>query len=172
MLFRRGAPEFDVAGGGSRLLGSSAQGPGAPAPVRLPPHLYPPPGSLPIFKSASGNIAGAVGATLVLAGLEFELAKGRAGVLAVLSPFIDAPTATTDITFRVLVNGSPPGGVSGLTVIGRAAASLEKIFDKWAIELPEAARVSVTIINNDGVARRVGMQLEGWDFAAALLTNV
>lgn len=150
--------------GGSALQGSANERMHA---AQFPPHLYPPPGATAIFKSDTAQTTGA--GSYSPAGLSFTLPKGYRGILRVLTPFVDSPTSATQVTWNVRVNGSAANGLNGLTLIGRNAGSIEKIFDQWSLELPEAASVDVQIQQVDAGAYIVGMQLEGWYYNAATI---
>lgn len=143
--------------GGNALTGGAAKRRGS---ALFPPHLFPPPGATAIFKSDTLATAGA--GIYSPPGLVFQIPKGYIGVLRVLSPFVDNPTAATLLTWTVRVNGIAPNGLNGLTIIGRDASSIEKVFDQYSLELPEGAAVDVQIAQLDVGAYRVGMQLEGW----------
>lgn len=155
--------ELYVEPGGAALpiLGA----PPASAYVGLPAHLYPPDDSLNVSITGDGNLAGAVGATL--APLPAYLSPaGQRTVIRSFGIFVDAPLASTRLTWALRINGQAVSGLQAVTFIPRAAGSFSRQFDVLVIAQPNQS-VDVVITNVDGAPVRCGATLDGWSYRIA-----
>lgn len=127
-----------------------------------PPWQFPPPGAREFFTQATGVLAAGAGQVLDLADLSLNAPDRYKGVIRTVGIFIDAPLATFDITWIVLVNGAPYSGWDTLTTFPRAANSLSVDLE-GVIRLPQNAQSTIRIRNNNAVGPwTVGANYSGW----------
>lgn len=149
----------DVAPGGTPVRGVA--GPGDSG--LFPPHLYPPPGSVPVFLADKGasNAAG----VLIPAGLKYKCREGWRTVVRVLEIFADPLTLASQLTWAVLVDGVPVKGLGAISVLPRTADSYSEVLDQWSFTVPEGRTLTVQITNGDGGTYNwLGAKLEGWTY--------
>lgn len=130
----------------------------------FPPEIYPPPGHVPFFRSATVDTAGA--GTSQPDDLVVDVPQGMWGVVRWLELFANAPDVAMVARWALLVDGTPVPGLGNLTIIGRAAGSVAKSMEVAALVRPGSS-VRMTITNVDGAPRLLGAQLQGWTYPAA-----
>lgn len=109
--------------------------------------------------------AGPVAQT-TLAGCTFQVPAQNVLVIRELNFNINNMLITTDVTFRLLVNGASIEGYV-VKLFPRAAASVSVAFpsDSTVIHIPEAAEVSITVQVGDAGAYQVGASWRGWFYS-------
>lgn len=133
------------------------------APVMFPPHLYPPDDATEFTLTAVVALAGPANEVQAPAEVELTTNEGELGVVRVITLFIDAPVAATDVRFRFRLDGKGVEGYEDLRIPGRAASSIERTIDA-AIRLKPNSKLSVLIANIDGAARRAAVTISGWTY--------
>jgi hypothetical protein len=129
-----------------------------------PADEYPIPGA-EFFYENSSSIALAAAAGTVVDGPSLQLKPGQVAVVRSVVIFIDAPTLLTNVTFALLINGSPVPGMDRLREFPRAANNVSKEFDR-AIRIPNGSLISMTATNVDAAGPwTVGMEFGGWLWA-------
>lgn len=162
--FFTGIPTAPIQGGGSPLAGGIGDG------GMFPPHLYPPKGSLALNLQDSAALVGAIGSISTPAGLQTRIAANQVGTIAAIEILLDGITITSNVDYRLLINGSiVPGWV--LTIPPRNGAT--SVSKSWGdgqsigIEIPQGADIGFQILNNDGGAGyTVGVSVYGWTWPA------
>jgi hypothetical protein len=167
-------------GAGSARGGASGSAPfGAPAGpsvergrtvltrvATLPPYWLqkPPVGTDVYFNETAALAAGAGSAVIFGAGppAQIALPQGAVGVVAYVTIFVDAPLATLDVIWTLLVNGAPVPGWDRLRSFPRAANNLSIVYP-GTVHLPLGARVTVRATNQSAAGPwTVGAEVGGW----------
>lgn len=170
-MFQRGRNILGVRVGGS-------QPPHSPTDIsktfgqyqQLAPWQEPPPGSTPLFLSAKAATVGA-GNVVTPAALQTTLQQSELGVIRGFSLFVENPTAATNVLWTLLINGAAVPGLNAVTILGRAAASVQRPLSVLVF-IPAGATVGVQITNVDGGAYNVGADLEGWKYSTVTGSDV
>lgn len=126
-----------------------------------PPWVY----KLPMSQDFNVNrfdlaLAGAAGATVVP--VEFNIPSTFVGYLQIFGIFILSPLATQDVTFSLLINGGPVQGWDNVKFPPGVANFVVQNFADLQVRLPDSARVSVLVTNNNANAWTVGAKIAGW----------
>lgn len=165
---------------GARAPGGSAVGPAGPGPapapgpgmVLLPPNMVAPAGATDFVADArAGGLTSANTPAVLappLAGLvgdsTTDVPTGRVGVIRSLDLATQQITATTDVVWRLLFDGSPVQGWAPLTIFPQNAPGLVKSYgpDETYITVPEGSRVTVQVEVRDAGTYVLGVSYHGW----------
>ncbi len=147
-----------LAGGGSVL--SSAQP--APGTIVLPPQDFMPVDATPFFLSAETAIVGPNVASSPAA-LQLRIPLDQIGWVKSIEIMLDGIVITSNVLWRLSIDGVPVQGFSNLTILGRnGAASVSRTFDPVTAQIPPGTTLGVTMTVVDGGSYTVGAQLRGW----------
>jgi hypothetical protein len=105
-------------------------------------------------------LAGVLGATVVP--VEFNVPSTFVGYLQIMGIFLQSPTNLQDVTFSLLINGGPVQGWDNIKFPPGAANFVVQNFADLQVRLPDSARVSVLVTNNNANAWVVGAKIAGW----------
>lgn len=128
--------------------------------VTRSPREYPPQGSIRFNRTAWADFA--VPGSSSPAGLTFRAPKGFAGILDTIALYANDMVATSDISWRVTVNGASLEGYEAATMFPRVAGFSYVGDGDLGIDLVERAQIIVTITKGDVAVQKVGANLTGW----------
>ncbi len=140
------------------------QGPADTSP--LVRNVYPPwVFKLPMSQDFNVNrfdlvLAAVVGATVVP--VQFQVPPSFVGYVQIFGLFIQSPTNVQDITFSLLINGGPVQGWDNIKFPPGAANFVVQNFADLQVPIPDSAKVSVLVTNNNANAWVVGAKIAGW----------
>jgi hypothetical protein len=156
-------PRGAVAYGGVKGIGGQQP----PNMVNLPPELYPPESSTPIFLSDEVGLVGA-NTSARPAGLQFTIPSNMVGVIDSIELLVDGLLITTVIQYQALVSGSPVQGFNALTILGRnGAQSVSKSMGPFLrLLIPLGGTFQMQFLDVDGGAVTMGAQARGWFWPA------
>lgn len=156
------APAGDGGGGGPGA--GFAPPPPAPA-LQVPPWFLVKPPEAADF-TACGRVAGLTSAAgqTVLTGSTVQIPANNVPVIRSLTLEVNNLLSTSDIDWRLRVNGNPVEGWAPLTVFPRSAATITVAYgpEETFIILPEGALIDVTAQVHDAGTYDVGAHLHGW----------
>ena len=109
------------------------------------------------FDLALAGVAGAF-----VTPVEFQMPSTFVGYLQIFGIFILTPLATQDVTFSLLINGGPVQGWDNIKFPPGAANFVVQNFSDLQVRIPDSARVSVRVTNNNANAWTVGAKIAGW----------
>ncbi len=140
-------------------------GPGQTAPLaRLvyPPWVF----KFPMSQDYNRNLftsvlAAAVGATVIP--VEFTLPPTFVGWQQIFGIYVLSPTALTDITFTLRVNGGPIEGWDNIRPPPGVANFIVQNFSEIQVRVPNSGRIDVIVTNNAATGPwTVGAKIAGW----------
>lgn len=156
------------AGTKNRIMPSNfrqQEGPGQTAPlVRnvYPPYVY----KLPTSQDYNENfftsvLAAVVGAVVVP--VEFILPRTYVGYQQIFGIYVLSPTALTDITFTLRINGAPVGGWDNIKPPPGVANFIVQNFSELQVRVPSGGKVDVLVTNDAATGPwTVGAKIAGW----------
>lgn len=156
---------------GQPLGVGSPGGIGAAGVMAFPPHIYPPTeGYTDFFPTAAAQTVTGPNTTVVLTAPTFTLPTNSVGVIRELNFNVNALLTSSDITFQVLVDGSPRVGFDAINIFPRAAASINLNLppENTFLKLPDAAVVQIRVTVVDGGSYQLGADFRGWFFSKSV----
>lgn len=147
-------------GGGGQLLPPAIVPQGQR--VIFPPEFMRPKDGKYFQAGGTTNIAGPSAFTTL--GGTFQVPPSSMGIVRDVNLGVETMLATTNIVWRIRVDGSPVEGWNALTLAPRASAFVSASFlpESTYITVPSGAVVDVQAIVNDAVAYNVTGQVRGW----------
>lgn len=156
---------------GQPLGPGSPGGIGAAGIMAFPPHIYPPrEGYIEFLPPSTAQTVAGPTTTVVLATPTFNLPANSVGVIRELNFNVNNVLTTTDIRFRVLVNGSPVPGYDSIDIFPRAAASVNLSFppENTFLRLVDGAAITIEVTVTDGGSYQLGASFRGWHFSKTI----
>lgn len=127
----------------------------------FPPWVYKLPASQDFNVNRFDTVLAGVAGTVVVP-VEFNVPATFVGYLQIFGIYILTPSALQDITFSLLVNGGPVQGWDNIKFPPGTANFVVQNFADLQVKLPDSARVSVAVTNNNANAWTVGAKIAGW----------
>lgn len=154
-----------------RPMGVPAES-GQPA-ARRAVYSLPPPTESPAPGATYFRVQGRNAAQLAAAGEvvldEFQLATGQVGAIRIVEFDINGILISSDLTFRIRVDGSiPPGWEWQPFATGAAFFAKEFPPESTYIRIPETGLIQVTAQVADAGTYDLGADLQGWQYGAEL----
>lgn len=136
--------------------------------LMVPPPWMFPPGEAARYAFGNDDVnlgAGPVAQT-VLAGTVFQVPTQNVMVIRELTFSANNTLITSDITFRLRINGVAVEGYT-IKLFPRAAASVSSTFtsDSTVVHVPESSVVDITVQVADAGAYQVGANWRGWFYS-------
>jgi hypothetical protein len=114
------------------------------------------------YFNQTGALAAVVNATVTFGVGLFELPPANVGVISYLTIFVDAPNATINVIWTLLLNGAPIPGWERITTFPRAANNLSIVYP-GTIQIPQRSVVTVRVTNQAATGPwTVGAEVGGW----------
>jgi hypothetical protein len=143
----------------------ATQGPAETAPLTrnvYPPWVYKLPISADFNRNTFSSVLGA-GAGSVIVPVTFTLPDQQVGWLQIFGIYVLTPTALTDITFTLRVNGGPVEGWDNINIPPGVANSFTQNFGDLQVRVPNSGHVDVVVTNNNASGPwTVGSKIAGW----------
>jgi len=97
-------------------------------------------------------------------GLTFKIPSANVGVIRSFSILANTLLVTSDVRWTLFFDQSPVPGWSGLTILPRAAGSVERSWtpEETFIPIPEGAEVRMSVEVLDAGTYQVSAGLHGW----------
>lgn len=155
---------------GGRGIGEGASGQLA---ARRAVYALPPPTESPAPGTSYFRLQGRTAAQTSVAGEveldAFQLSVGQLGVIRIVEFDVNNLLGTSDIVFRIRVDGSIPTGWEWRP-FATPAAFFAKEFppESTYIRVPESAQIAVTAEVLDAGTYDVGADLQGWQYGSGL----
>lgn len=141
------------------------QGPAESAPLTrnvYPPWVYKLPISADFNRNAYDASLGA-GAGSVIVPVIFTLPDGMVGWLQIFGIYVLNPTASTDITFTLRVNGGPVEGWDNIDNPPGVANFFVQNYGELQVRVPNSGKIDVLVTNNNlSGPWTVGAKIAGW----------
>lgn len=135
----------------------------SPNTLELPPQLYPPWNAIAFNLAANTPITG-VNAQFQPAGLQLDIPDNCYGAINQIDLLLDGILPTSNVFWRLLINGNPLPGWNALTILARSgAASVNRGWGpQLGIQVPLGGTVGMQISDVDGASYTAGAQIYGW----------
>lgn len=133
--------------------------------TRYQPGEFPIPGATEFARDAFENSPG-VG-TITPAGLFYRVPESSLGIIRVFGVGITNMVPTTNVIYRLLVNGKPVPAWGNFRLFPGAGTRITSSVGTW-VELTNNDEVSVEIQNIDGGIYQVGANYSGWVWPESL----
>lgn len=134
-------------------------------PVYLP-EIFPIPDAVEFNPSGSATSVGAETGTAItmlptISNALVKLPDQNIGILRGFAVYITNMLTTTNVSWTLMINGSPAGGYGAIKLFPRASAFVGNSFDCF-IRIPDGAKVGVEFTNTDGGSYIIGASFSGW----------
>lgn len=142
-----------------------SEGPGQTAQFSkqiFPPWVYKLPMSVDYNKNVFSSIL-PLGAGSTIVPVSFQIPPTFVGYQQIFGIYILTPTALTDITFSLRINGGPVEGWDNIAFPPGVANFVVQNFSGLQVNLPDGANVDVLVTNNNAQGPwTVGAKISGW----------
>lgn len=129
------------------------------------------PGSVDFLVKTSGStISAANNATTAATGFSFRVSGGNRGVLKTLRATVQSAVAGMNLTFALLVDGSPVPGYSGLSFAPGAAALMVLTWSDMKVIIEENQTLTATVTEVGALGPfAVELQGQGWQTSKSII---
>lgn len=108
------------------------------------------------------NFAAAASSTTTVPGFSLAVNAGNRGVLTFLQATVQSILSTSQIQFRLLINGGPVIGWSAIYIPPLSATAFVQPFNGMVVRLDENQTLTAQVIVGDAVTYTCSLQARGW----------